>query len=406
MARRVRRPARLTRVVLVAVAVGSVLAACSNDSGSGDATGGGAAAPVTAVRGSACGYTVSVGLFAGPPQQRGCGQQAGSPTTAASPSVTLPPAGAAAPVTASDPDGAAAQYGPAVIMGGRWPDNVAAAPPSGPIAVSTEGSPASGKVTSSARIGLHPTPVPAGCYAGAAPPCSSPGGFGPSPVEGDELHVTCTASPDGVTGSATFKNAVVATSTDADGDPVDTEPIPESPPANYTRSGVITNVGDVFTAVYNEQIVNADGSLTVNGVHMYLFGPTAVGEVVKGQVTCGTTPAGAAAEDAQPPTCGTLVVAPVSPTDPTPKAPRTELVGVFDTGGLQEIRDVKATNGTVQVGEPTGLPHLKLAPGQTGPLAVRAIRSAQAEAGNLPMAWSFEAVDKAGNATRCPAKRA
>src|SRR5690349_4486547 len=70
-----------------------------------------AAAAVTSVRGSACGYFVNVGLFGGPQAVRGCGQtippgDAGS----ASPSVTLPSTGSASAITASDPDGARAQY--------------------------------------------------------------------------------------------------------------------------------------------------------------------------------------------------------------------------------------------------------------------------------------------------------
>ncbi len=36
---------------------------------------------------------------------------------------------------------------------------------------------------------------------------------------------------------------------------------------NYSRSGLINNVGDTFTVVYNQQIVNSDGSLTVHAVH-------------------------------------------------------------------------------------------------------------------------------------------
>lgn len=164
-------------------------------------------------------------------------------------------------------------------------------------------------------------------------------------------------------------------------------------------------MGDVFTAVYNEHVHNPDGSLTVNGVHMYLFGPTAVGEVVKGQATCGRLPA-EAPKDVTAPTCGTLVVHPVSPQNQTPRTPRTELVGVFDAGGLQAIENVQVVNGTVTLGDETGLPHLKFSPGQTGPLPMTAVRSDEAEARNAPLEWSFEAVDKAGNRVRCPTARA
>lgn len=41
--------------------------------------------------------------------------------------------------------------------------------------------------------------------------------------------------------------------------------------------------------VYNEQVVNPDGSITVNAGHQYLLGPIAVGDLILGQVVCGVT---------------------------------------------------------------------------------------------------------------------
>src|SRR5205085_12681597 len=114
-------------------------------------------------------------------------------------------------ITATDPDGAKAQYGPAAILGGRWPEDVQADPPTGPISVSTQGTPSGGTVTSSADIALNPAPIPVGCATGFDPPCSAPGGFGPFPVEGDSLHVECTATETSATGSTTFVNAQLAT---------------------------------------------------------------------------------------------------------------------------------------------------------------------------------------------------
>ncbi|HVL02952.1 MAG TPA: hypothetical protein VM386_00810 [Acidimicrobiales bacterium] len=96
-------------------------------------------------------------------------------------------------------------------------------------------------------------------------------------------------SKSAVSGSTTFVNAQVALATDADGSPTVFEDIPQNPPVNYTRSGVLSNVGDVFTVVYNEQIVNSDGSLTVNRRPHVPVRATAVGDVVKGSVTCGVT---------------------------------------------------------------------------------------------------------------------
>src|SRR4051795_8600523 len=67
-----------------------------------------AAAAVTSVRGSACGYVTNVGLFGGPQNLRGCGQPAGAPINAASPSVALTSSGSNSPQSANDPDGAKA----------------------------------------------------------------------------------------------------------------------------------------------------------------------------------------------------------------------------------------------------------------------------------------------------------
>jgi hypothetical protein len=216
--------------------------------------------------------------------------------------------------------------------------------------------------------------------------------------------VSCTANAEGITGTTRFVKGLLATATDAEGEPTASEPIPDNPPVNYTRSGEISNVGDVFTVVFNEQIHNPDGSLTVNAIHMYLFGPVAVGEMVKGQATCGLTPSPLATKDDVAPACGKLVVEHLSPEDPTPKSPRTELIGVFDARGLKSIDNIKVTNGTVQVGKPDGAPYLQLKPGQTGPLPVTAIRTPEAESANQPMTWSFEATDMAGNKTQCPGK--
>ena len=402
-------------VVLAMLSAGIVASGCPSDKGGGDA------GTITAVKATACGYFVNVGLFGGPQQLRGCGQPANAPPAAASPTVSLPPEGSAAPMSANDADGAAGVYGPATIFGGRWPcedkgidsdgdgnpgNCTVTAPPSGPMTVTVTGTPAGGTVTSSATIVRHPVPVTMGCYSGYGPNCSSPGGFGPFPVEGDEVHVSCSASRESVTGSTRFVKAEHANTTDAEGSPKDFENIPDNPPPNYTRSGVISNVGDVFTAVYNEQIVNPDGSLTVNGVHMYLFGPTAVGEVVKGQATCGVTPSPLPTNDTTPPSCGPLVVEPVGPENPTPKVPRKELVGVFDPGGIEKVTNIKVTNGTVDVGSPSGLPYLQLRPGQTSPLPITATRTPEAERANLPLEWSFDVTDKAGNNAQCPMARA
>lgn len=366
---------------------------------------------VTAVRGYACDYFTNVGLFGGPQALRGCGSGVAASDPGFSPEVSLLTDATNAPQSASDADGAKAVYGPAVIHGGVWPANVASAPPSGPQAASTDGAiGADGFVTSTADISLNTPPISVPCASGFTPPCEAPGGFGPPPVYGDSLHAECTASESGVAGFAHFSNAFVAKATDADGSPLAsaTEQVPDDPPVNYTRSGVITNVGDVFTVVFNQQIVNSDGSLTVNAVHMYLFGPTAVGELVRGQVTCGVSPSPVSNADTVSPTCGQPIVQVVSPTDPTPVSPLTVTIGVFDAGqgmvgtGLQSISNQVISNGTLSVGSsPSAQPYLQFTPGQTGPLIITAKRTTGAESSNSPMAFSFDAVDKAGNVTHC-----
>ena len=262
-----------------------------------------AGANVTSVSGSAFGYYVNVGLFGGPSQLQGAGQvictgsnvPAGCVTSSAapassSPSVTLPAGGSATEVAADDADGAKAQYGPAVIFGGLWPANVASAPASGPLSAGTQGLPGpGGSVTSRADLTLLDAPVSAGCATGYTPPCTVQGGLGPGPLTGDEAHSTCTATESGVSGSATFVNGVVELKYDATSQlPIVTEPIPDNPPPNYTRSGTIDHVGDHFTIVFNEQIVGPN-SITVNAAHMYLLGEVARGDMVVASSTCSLT---------------------------------------------------------------------------------------------------------------------
>jgi len=266
---------RMRPVVVVAamVALGAASFAFAAPSG----------ADVGEVSGGAFGHWTNVSLFGGPSSVRG-------PT----PTVTLPSGGADPALTAKVAS-ASAVYGPATIFGGKWPLDQDTAPPSGPITVSTRGTTGpGGSVTSTVDIVLRDPPNAA-----------SPGGFGPTvPNEGDELHSTCTADESGATGSVRFKNAILATSTDESGEPKDTEPIPDNPPVNYTRTGQITNVGDNWRITYNEQIKAADGSLTVNAIHMWLLGPIAVGEQIVGQTRCGVTHVAGSPVTAPPTTVG------------------------------------------------------------------------------------------------------
>ena len=113
---------------------------------------------------------------------------------------------------------------------------------------------------------------------------------GSEPFTADQVASTCTASTAGVSGSvAVSPGAVLVTSTDSNGNPVTTVTVPTSPAPNTTYTGTINTVGDSFKYVFNEQVVNADGSLTVDGYHEYLLGPTATGDVHIAKSQCGVT---------------------------------------------------------------------------------------------------------------------
>jgi hypothetical protein len=62
-------------------------------------------------------------------------------------------------------------------------------------------------------------------------------------------------------------------------------PLPSNPTPGSEYFGEIDGVGDKFRIVLNEQIVTSD-SITVNAMHMYLLGPTAIGDLIVGQSHC------------------------------------------------------------------------------------------------------------------------
>ena len=291
---------RMVRLIgVVSMAVGAV--------GFGAPAGASHTSGVTSVGGLSFNYYSNVSLFGGPYSVRGYGQvvctapntpsgcvpaDSGSPynqpaSASESPSVVCPGGGGAATLT--DPDGARATYGPAAMFGGKHPPEIAQSPPSGPLTSSIDcrlGQ--GGSVTASTGLTLMPT--------GSA----YPGGAGPGPFIADEVHSTCTARADGTsTASTSIVKGVLETSyhkaddpatplvVEQEGDPKTTEPVPASPAPNYTRTGTLDHVGDSYRIVFNEQVTNTDGSKTVNAAHMYLLGPTAVGDLVIGSSTCG-----------------------------------------------------------------------------------------------------------------------
>ncbi|MEJ7845942.1 MAG: choice-of-anchor P family protein, partial [Acidimicrobiales bacterium] len=174
------------------------------------------------------------------------------------PTVTLPAAGSATPVTDTAPT-ALARLGPGTIF------------TSGPLEVSTTGSPTDAAgITSTASIEDINT-------------------------SGDEVFTasaatsTCTSSSTGSSGSTTITGGTLRTSdgTDADSAADDTVvPVPANPGTNTRIEGALA-VGDSFTYIFNEQIQNPDGSITVNAAHLVLGGPLAFGDVIIGQSRCG-----------------------------------------------------------------------------------------------------------------------
>jgi hypothetical protein len=201
-------------------------------------------AAVTDVGGGAYGFFSNVSLFGGPSMPIG-------PT----PTVTLPAGGSATPVTASAPTGKA-QYGPATLFSSNELD------------VSTQGTTgANGSVTSSATINNENT--------------SQTEVFTASLISS-----TCTATQSGVSASTTVNGGSVILADDPNsGNPTNTVNIATNPAPNTSFDGVINTVGDHFRIVFNEQQASA-GSMTVNAMHLYLLGPTAVGDLFVGQSRC------------------------------------------------------------------------------------------------------------------------
>ncbi|SES37666.1 choice-of-anchor P family protein [Actinokineospora terrae] len=85
------------------------------------------------------------------------------------------------------------------------------------------------------------------------------------------ITVTCEATQTGITGRTSLADVSLKAAK-----------VPLDPPANTTAG-----VPNVASLVFNEQIRNRDGSLTVNGVHLRLNAVVGEGDLVLGSVTCG-----------------------------------------------------------------------------------------------------------------------
>ena len=215
-------------------------------------TGGPAQAVVNDAKGSAFGVFANIGFFGGPAM-----------TDGPAPQVTLPPGGSVNPITASAPT-RFIQFGPAILFSSSSQN------------VSTQGTTgAGGSVSSSATVLNINT-------------------SGTETFRATSVLSSCTASEGSRAGSVTITNGEVRTSEgnpDVDGDEV-WVPVPANPPANTVIHGVIEGVGDQFDYVFNEQVLNPDGSITVSAGHQKLLGPSAFGDIWVAQSVCGVNPGG------------------------------------------------------------------------------------------------------------------
>ncbi|MHB1535250.1 MAG: hypothetical protein ACYC1D_11725 [Acidimicrobiales bacterium] len=232
-----------------------------------------AGAAITSVTGSAYGYYSSISLFGGPFFK--CGISFSTPPPPCpNPVVTLPAGGSVTPVTASLPS-EDLTYGPAHIFD------------SGPINISTQGAPGPfGTVTSSTSIQGCTTAVYNGCNVGQ---------IYAGPFTATSVSSTCTANGGTPVGSTTIVGGLLAESPTGGGFGLTPGPpivVPTNPPPNYTVKAFFPDTGKQYTYVFNQQIVNPNGSLTVNAAHEYLNagGVGANGDLIFGQSVCGATP--------------------------------------------------------------------------------------------------------------------
>ncbi|HVM14632.1 MAG TPA: hypothetical protein VM287_09910 [Egibacteraceae bacterium] len=234
---------------------------------------------VTEVEGSAFGCYANT-TFSFDPANPGPASQTGP-----LPEVTLPPQGGSDTATAPECRHFAFPGGPPVVS-------------TGPLTVTTEGTTGpTGSVTSTATIDRVNT-------------------SGNENFTAVSVSSTCTADETGASGTTTITGGVVHNAVRPDGTTGDVV-VPLNPDPGYT---VTVDIGFArYNYIFNEQIRNDDGSITVNAVRMEpLTGPLQ-GTMILGQVVCGVT------TQPLPPTT-TTTEAPtttVAPTTTTTVAPTT-----------------------------------------------------------------------------------
>lgn len=92
-------------------------------------------------------------------------------------------------------------------------------------------------------------------------------------ISADAVSATCTATGTDFTGSATIANLKVGTN-----------PVVN---ATFTTQQNVLVIKNVARVIIGEHITNADGSTTINALHIHLLGAANVGDIILGHVRCG-----------------------------------------------------------------------------------------------------------------------
>jgi hypothetical protein len=230
----------------------------------------------TTTYGNSCTLYSNVGLFGGAAATLGCGTQTSSYATSnsAAPSTTW--TGTATNVV--DSDGAKLTYGPADMVSSPW---LTGDTTSNTGVLTAQSSGTSSVAMVSKVVGIGPSPLYTSTPVSVDNP-STPSGY---------IQGSCSASgPSTYSGQTTVSKGYVDTALDSNGYPTATTAV-TNPATNtsisYTIDNLVTGgVKEHGHIVFNQRVVNADGSYTVNGAHMYLEGPIALGDVFYAQVTC------------------------------------------------------------------------------------------------------------------------
>ena len=248
-----------------------------------------APAHATVSQSYACAYRANVNIFNTGYKTQGCAPQTDPAATANSlaPSVTLPASGGY--LTASDPDGAKAIFSGVATMFSSPYDPNDNLHNSGKLDVVAAGGAGGVQVIARAET-VGPSPFWTRSPSSAAPWALPASNAAQYPYDGTTGYVEskCQASSGGQElGTVTIKNAFVDTATGSNGYPTRTVAVPNPTPVNYRVDYTLDNVGDRGYIIFNEQIPNPDGTLTVTGAHMYMQGSNAYGDIAIAKTVCG-----------------------------------------------------------------------------------------------------------------------